>query len=56
MFGPFPTLFNLFVTDAPQTHDVHLALFADDTCPYAADRKKGFIVIKLQRGLRSMET
>jgi hypothetical protein len=32
------------------------ALFADDTCPYATDRKEGFVVRKLQPGLSSMET
>jgi hypothetical protein len=51
-----PTLFNLYVNDAHKTHGVHLALFADDTCLYATDRKAGFIVRKLQRGLSSMET
>jgi hypothetical protein len=43
------TLFNLYINDALQTHGVHLALFA-------TDRKEGFIVRKLQRGLSSMET
>jgi hypothetical protein len=56
-----PTLFNrfnLYINDAPQTHGVHLALFAGDTCLYATDRqgKEGFIVRKLQHGLSSMET
>jgi hypothetical protein len=46
-----PTLFSLYINDAP-----HLALFADDTYLYATDRKEGFIVRKLQRGLSSMET
>jgi hypothetical protein len=50
-----PTLFNICINDAPQTRGVHLALFADVTCLYATDRKEGFIVIKLQRGLSSME-
>jgi hypothetical protein len=27
-----PTMFNLYINDAPQTHGVHLALFADDIC------------------------
>jgi hypothetical protein len=26
-----PTMFNLYIKDAPQTHGVHQALFADDT-------------------------
>jgi hypothetical protein len=34
----------------------HMALFADDTCLYATDRKENFIARKLQRGLKSMET
>jgi hypothetical protein len=33
---------------------MHFALFADDTCLYATDRKEGYIVRKLQRGLDSM--
>jgi hypothetical protein len=33
-----------------------LSLFADDTCLYATDREEGFVVRKLQRGLRSIET
>jgi retron-type reverse transcriptase len=39
-----PTLFNLYINDAPQTCGVHLTLFADDTCLYATDRKEGFTV------------
>jgi hypothetical protein len=39
----------------PQTPGVHLAIFADDTCVYATDRKEDFIVRKFQRGLSSME-
>jgi hypothetical protein len=50
-----PTLFNMYINDAPKTRGVNLALFADDTCLYATDRKDGFIVRKLQRGLSSME-
>jgi hypothetical protein len=51
-----PTLCNMYINDAPRTPDVQLALFADDSCLYATDRKEGFIVRKLQRGLSSMET
>jgi hypothetical protein len=46
-----PTLYNIFVNDPSQTPGVYLALFADDTCLYATDRKEGFIVRKLQRDL-----
>jgi hypothetical protein len=35
-----PTLFNMYVNDTPQAIGVHLALFADDTCLYAAERKE----------------
>jgi hypothetical protein len=43
-----PTLYNKYINDATQTLGVHLALFADDTCLDATDRKKGFVVRKLQ--------
>jgi hypothetical protein len=39
----------------PQTSGVYLALFADDTCLYATDRKEDFVVRKVQCGLNSME-
>jgi hypothetical protein len=38
---------------SPQTHGVHLALFANDTCLYATEC---YVVRKLQRGLSSMKT
>jgi hypothetical protein len=50
-----PTLYNIYVNDTPETPGIYLALFADDTCLYATDRKEGFIVRKLQRGPTSME-
>jgi hypothetical protein len=46
---------HIYISDAPQTPGVYLALFADDTCLYATDRKEGFVVRNLQRGLSSME-
>jgi hypothetical protein len=49
-----PTLFNMYINDTPQAIDVHLALFADDTCLYATERKEGYVLRKLQRGLNSM--
>jgi hypothetical protein len=41
---------------SPQTSGVYLALFGGETSLYATDRKEGFVVRKLQRGLRSRET
>jgi hypothetical protein len=50
-----PTLNSLYINDAPQSPDVHLALFADDTCIYSSDRKEAYVLRKLQRGLTLME-
>jgi hypothetical protein len=33
---------------------MNLALFADDTCLYATDRKEGYVLRNIQRGLDSM--
>jgi hypothetical protein len=35
-------------------YGVNLVLFADDTCLYATERKEGYVLRKLQRGLNSM--
>jgi hypothetical protein len=51
-----PTLYYMYINDARQTPVIYIALFADDTCLYATDRKEGFVVRKPQRGLSSMET
>jgi hypothetical protein len=48
-------LYNLYINDAPQTPGTQLALFTDFTCIYATDRKEGFTIRKLQRGLTAME-
>jgi hypothetical protein len=50
-----PTLFNIYVNDTPQAIGVHLALSADDTCLCATERKEGYVLRKLQRGLNSVE-
>jgi hypothetical protein len=50
------TLYNKYINGAPQTPGVYLALFADDTSLYATERKEGFVVKKLPRGLSSMQT
>jgi hypothetical protein len=49
-----PTFYNLYINDTSQTPGVNLALFADDTCLYATDRKEGYVLRKFQRGLDSM--
>jgi hypothetical protein len=51
-----PTLYNMYINDASQTPDVYVALFANDTRLYATERKEGFVIRKLHRGLSSMET
>jgi hypothetical protein len=38
-----------------QTPRVYLALFADDACTYSTDRKEGYVLRKMQRGLTSMK-
>jgi hypothetical protein len=44
------------INDIPQTPGVYLALFSHGTCIYATDRKVGYVLRKLQRGLSSIET
>jgi hypothetical protein len=39
-----------------QTPEVYLPLFVDDTHIYTTDRKEGYVLRKLQRGLTSMES
>jgi retron-type reverse transcriptase len=54
-----PTLYNIYTNHTPQTPQtpgVNLALFADDTCLYATERKEGYVLSKLQRGLDAIET
>jgi hypothetical protein len=52
----FLTLYSLYINDTPQTPDICLNLFADDICIYATDRKEGYALRKLQRGLSAIET
>jgi hypothetical protein len=51
-----PTLYSLYINNAPQSPSVHLALFVDDTCIYFTDRKEAYVLRKLQRGLTLMES
>jgi hypothetical protein len=48
------TLYNLYINGTPQIPGVHLALFADDTCRYATERKEDYVLRKIQRVLNSM--
>jgi hypothetical protein len=48
-----PTLYNLYINDTPQTIGVNLALFADDTCLHATERKQGYVLRIVQCGLNS---
>jgi hypothetical protein len=41
-FCPAPNLHNICIYYAPRTPAVYVAIFVDDTCLYATNRKKGF--------------
>jgi hypothetical protein len=43
----YPTLYNLYMNDTPQTTGINLALFADDTSLYATECKEGYVLRKL---------
>jgi hypothetical protein len=47
------TLYSMYINYTPQTLAVYLA---DGICVYATDRKEGYILRELQRGLNSTET
>jgi hypothetical protein len=51
-----PTLYSIYISDTPQTPGVYLALFADDTCLYATERKEGYVIRKLQSCHDAIET
>jgi hypothetical protein len=46
--------FSVSVEGEMSTPRIIIALFADDTRLYATDRKEGYVLRKLQRGLNSM--
>jgi hypothetical protein len=48
-----PTLYNMYI-NTPQTIGANLSLFADDTGLNATERKEGYVLRKVQRGLNSM--
>jgi hypothetical protein len=51
-----PTLYSININDTPLTLGVYLGLLVDDVCIYATDRKHGYVLRKLQRGLSATET
>jgi hypothetical protein len=54
-----PTVYSIYIyiyIDTPRTPSVYLGLYADNTFIYATDRKEGYVLIKLQRGLSAAET
>jgi hypothetical protein len=52
----YPTLYSIYINNTAQTPGVYLRLLPDDTCIYAKDRKGGYVLRKLQRGLTAIET
>jgi hypothetical protein len=51
-----PPHYTVYTNDMPQISGVYVGLFADDTCIYATDHKEGYVLRKLQQGLRAIET
>jgi hypothetical protein len=49
-----PTLYNFVYKWYPSNPGVNLALFPDNTCLYATNRKEGYVLRKIQRGLNCM--
>jgi hypothetical protein len=54
-FQPAPTLYSLYANNAPQTADVYVGIFVDDTCIYVTVLQRGFFFRKFQRGLSDLE-
>jgi hypothetical protein len=38
------TIYNFYISDSPQASGVNLALFADDTCLFATERKEDYVL------------
>jgi hypothetical protein len=60
-FRPVPHILQyiyiyIYINDTPQTPGVYLGVSADDSCIYTTDRKEGYVLRKLQRGLNAIET
>lgn len=51
-----PLLFTLFTSDIPRTHQVEIALFADDTALYTSDRNPARVRIRLQKALTELSS
>ena len=49
-----PLLFSIYVNDVPRQPGVQVALFADDTAVFTADRHEERAVLRLQRQLDTL--
>jgi hypothetical protein len=49
-------LYSLYINDAPTLPRTHLALFADGTCIYAAEKHEHRVLCKVQRGLTAVNS
>jgi hypothetical protein len=50
-----PILYSLYINDVPEAPGTHLALFEDDVSIYEAEKHKGRVLCKLQRGLTAVK-
>jgi hypothetical protein len=50
-FVPFLTLHILYINNTLITWGIYLSAFADATCTHVMDRREGYVLRKLQRGL-----
>jgi hypothetical protein len=51
-----PILYSLHINDGSATPGTHLALFADATCIYSAEKHKRHVLCKLQCGLTAVKS
>ena len=51
-----PKLFNIFINDIPHYPHTHLAIFADDTCIFAANKNRRYAISAITKHLRLLST
>jgi hypothetical protein len=52
----YPIWHSIYINDTPKIPGVYLGLFDDNSCIYVTDRKDGYVLRKLQRGLSVIDT